>query len=63
MARKFVDCREMPSDSKCSLMISGEEEEVVRAATLHAVDVHGHQDTPQFRDQIRHALKEERAGR
>jgi hypothetical protein len=63
MARKIVDCREVPSDSKCTLTISGEEEEVLRAATLHAVDVHGHRDTPEFREQLRHAMKDERAGR
>jgi hypothetical protein len=63
MSRKIVDCREFPSESNCTLTISGEEEEVVRAATLHAVDVHGHRDTPEFRQQIRGALKDERAGR
>ena len=42
MARKVADCREMPSESGCTLMISGEEEEVVRAASEHAVSVHGH---------------------
>jgi len=56
MARKVVDCRDFPSQTKCTLTISGEEEEVVRAATLHAVDVHGHKDTPEFRKQIRGSL-------
>ena len=60
MPRKFVDCSEMPSDSKCTLKIAGEEEEVVRAAALHAADVHGHRDTPEFREQLRRALKDER---
>jgi predicted small metal-binding protein len=59
MGRKFVDCREMPSESNCSLYISGEEDEVVRAATEHAVSVHGHEDTPELRDEIRNALKDE----
>jgi hypothetical protein len=57
----MVDCRDFPSESKCTLTIAGEEEEVVRAATLHAVDVHGHQDTPEFREQIRSSLKEDRS--
>ncbi|HVI76464.1 MAG TPA: DUF1059 domain-containing protein [Anaeromyxobacteraceae bacterium] len=61
MSRKMVDCRDFPSESKCTLTIAGEEEEVVRAATLHAVDVHGHQDTPEFREQIRSLLKEDRS--
>jgi hypothetical protein len=36
--RKVVDCRTMPSESNCSLVIIGEEEEVVRAAVMHAMD-------------------------
>jgi hypothetical protein len=60
MARKIMDCREMPSQTKCTLSIAGEEDEVVRAATLHAVDVHGHKDSPEFRTEIRRSLKNER---
>ncbi len=63
MARKLVDCRDFPSTVNCTLTISGEEEEVVRAATLHAVDLHGHRDTPEFREQIRKSLKDERQDR
>jgi predicted small metal-binding protein len=59
MARKMADCREWPSDVGCTLTISGEEEEVVRAATEHAVSVHGEHDTPEMRAQIRSALKDE----
>jgi predicted small metal-binding protein len=59
MARKVADCREWPSDVGCTLTISGEEEEVVRAATEHAVSVHGEHDTPEMRAQIRSALKDE----
>jgi predicted small metal-binding protein len=59
MARKVADCREFPSESGCSLAIAGEEEEVVRAATMHAIDAHGHDDTPELREQIRGMLKDE----
>ena len=59
MARKFVDCREYPSESRCSLRISGEEEEVVRAASMHAIDVHGEHDGPELRKMIRSSLREE----
>ncbi len=59
MTRKTADCREMPSESGCTLTISGEEEEVVRAAAMHAADVHGHVDGPELRDQIRGMLKVE----
>jgi len=61
MSRKMVDCRDFPSESKCTLTIAGEEDEVVRAAVMHAVDVHGHHDTPEFRNELRKALKPEPA--
>ncbi|HEY7927763.1 MAG: DUF1059 domain-containing protein [Candidatus Dormibacteria bacterium] len=57
--RKVADCRDMPSESMCTLTIAGEEEEVVRAASEHAASVHGHQDTPEFREKIRGVLKDE----
>lgn len=62
MARKIMDCREVPSERGCTLTIAGEEEEVLRAAVMHAVDAHGHEDTPAFRKELRGALKDERAG-
>ncbi|MDH6145949.1 MULTISPECIES: DUF1059 domain-containing protein [Kitasatospora] len=57
--RKVADCREFPSESNCTLCITGEEEEVVRAAAEHAVSVHGHQESKELRDQIRATLKDE----
>ncbi|MEV7868690.1 DUF1059 domain-containing protein [Streptomyces sp. NPDC088124] len=57
--RKVADCRDFPSETECSLAITGEEDEVVRAASEHAVSVHGHEDSPQLRQQIRSALKDE----
>ena len=57
MARMMADCRRWPSESKCSLTIIGEEEEVVRAAAEHAASVHGHEDTPEMREQIREFLE------
>jgi hypothetical protein len=59
MGRKVADCRDFPSDSNCTLAISGEEEEVITAATLHAVSVHGHEDTAEVRDWLRQNLKDE----
>ena len=47
MARKVADCRDMPSETNCTLTISGEEDEVVAAATQHATAVHGHTDSPE----------------
>jgi predicted small metal-binding protein len=59
--RKVADCRDFPSDSKCSLTIAGEEEEVIRAAAAHAADVHGHKDTPELRAELKKMLKEDRS--
>jgi predicted small metal-binding protein len=61
--RKVADCRDMPSESGCTLTIAGAEDEVVAAATQHAVAVHGHTDSPEFREEIRKYLKDEEPGR
>lgn len=54
MARKFVDCREYPSEMNCTVAISADSEaELLEAAVQHAVSVHEHQDTPELRNQIR----------
>lgn len=57
MTRVMVDCRDVPSESGCTLAISGEEDEVVRAAVAHAVDVHGHTDDAELREMIRSGLR------
>jgi hypothetical protein len=57
--RKVADCRKFPSEKNCTLTISGTEEEVVRAATEHAISAHGHTDTPELRAQIRAMLEPE----
>jgi predicted small metal-binding protein len=56
MPRRMFDCREWPGE--CTLAISGEEDEVVEAQVLHTVQVHGQQNGPQLRDQIRASLKD-----
>ena len=57
MARMMADCRRFPSESNCSLVIIGDEDEVVRAAAEHAASVHGHEDTPEMREQLRGMLE------
>ena len=52
MTRMMADCRRFPSDSNCSLVIIGEEDEVARAAVEHAVSVHGHPDSEETRSAI-----------
>ncbi|MFI1868250.1 MULTISPECIES: DUF1059 domain-containing protein [Streptomyces] len=60
MTRKVADCRKFPSETNCTLTISGEEEEVVKAASEHAVSVHQHADSPELREQIRTMLEDEK---
>jgi predicted small metal-binding protein len=58
MTRYSIDCREYPSDSNCSVAISADnKKELVDAAAQHAVAVHGHQDTPELREQIGGMIK------
>ena len=59
MGRVMADCRRFPSESNCSLTIIGDEEEVVQAGAEHAASVHGHEDTPELREQIRGMLEPE----
>jgi len=56
MSRKMVDCRSMPSEIGCTLTIAGEEDEVLDAAVAHAIDKHGHENTPELREQVRSSL-------
>lgn len=59
MARKFIDCREYPSDMKCSIAISADtDKELIEAAVQHAVTVHGAKDTPEFRKEMAGAMHE-----
>ncbi len=59
MARKYIDCREMPSETNCDVAMSGSEDHLVEAAAIHAVTAHKHDDTPELREQIRGMLKDE----
>lgn len=61
MSRVMADCRRFESESNCSLTIIGEEDEVINTAAQHAAAVHGHEDTPELRDQIRGMLESESA--
>jgi len=62
MPRHYVDCREMPSESGCTLVLSADtEEEVLDAAAVHAVAVHGHTDGPDLRSGLAQAVHEEGA--
>jgi predicted small metal-binding protein len=57
--RKYIDCREFPSEMNCSVAISADtDKELMEAAVQHAVAVHGHKDTPEFRKEIAGAMHE-----
>jgi len=59
MGRRFIDCREMPSDLKCSVAISADTDaELLEAAVQHAMAVHGHKDTAELRAQIKSAFRD-----
>lgn len=54
MSRKYIDCREFPSETKCSVALSADsEKELLDAAAQHAVSVHKHTDSPELRAQLK----------
>lgn len=57
--RYLSDCREVPSDMNCTVAITADRrEETLEAAVQHAVSVHGHEDTQEFRKNIETLIKE-----
>lgn len=62
MSRKYIDCREMPSENNCDVAMAGSDEHIVDAAVTHAVTAHGHEDTPELREQVKQMLKDEVPG-
>lgn len=58
MERKYIDCREYPSEMNCTVMIAADsEDELMEAAIQHAVAVHGEKDTPELRNELRKMFK------
>jgi hypothetical protein len=58
MTRKFIDCREFPSESNCSVTIMADtEDELLAAAVQHAVAIHRHDDTPELRAGLREVMR------
>lgn len=59
MARWHIDCRDYPSEMNCTVAISADSDaELLDAAVQHAVMVHKHEDTPEFRAQLKSILKQ-----
>lgn len=54
MSRKYIDCREFPSEMNCSVALSADSAaELLEAAVQHATTVHKHADTPELRAQLK----------
>jgi len=54
MTRKYIDCREYPSEMNCSVALAADSEsELLEAAVQHATTVHKHADTPELRAQLK----------
>jgi predicted small metal-binding protein len=59
MTRKYIDCREFPSEMNCTVALSADSEnELIEAAVQHAVAVHHHADSPELRTQLRALFRE-----
>jgi predicted small metal-binding protein len=59
MGRKYIDCREIPSETHCTVAISADnEEELLEAAVQHAVAVHHHYNTLELRRLIKRGIRE-----
>jgi hypothetical protein len=59
MTRKYIDCREYPSEMNCTVALSADtDQELLTAAVQHAVAVHKHEDTPELRQQLQKMFKE-----
>jgi predicted small metal-binding protein len=59
MTRRYIDCRNFPSETNCSVAISADsEKELMEAAVQHAVAVHGHKDSPELREQVKKSMQE-----
>ena len=59
MGRKYIDCRDYPSEKNCTVALSADsEDELLVAAVQHAVAVHQHQDSPELRTQLKSLFKE-----
>ncbi len=53
------DCSQMPSEKNCKLIMAGPEsqkEDLLDAAVAHAIKHHGHQETPELREEVSKTL-------
>ncbi len=56
--RYRIDCGKTPSESGCTLVIEGPEEDLLDAAVMHAQTKHGHTEpADKLREEIRAGLE------
>lgn len=61
--QRFVaNCRKVPSESNCSLLIAGTEDEVLSVLGEHVVTAHGHPRGPQLITDLKGMLEKEGSG-
>lgn len=59
MTRKYIDCREFPSEMHCTVAITADDEaELIEVAAQHAVAVHHHTDGPELRQALRQLIRD-----
>lgn len=59
MSRVVLDCRDWPGP--CTLVLAGNEDEVMEAAVQHTVATHDQKDGPELRELIRQNFRAEDA--
>jgi len=50
-----INCGKVPSEKNCQLVImapASQRGDLVEAASAHAIKVHGHEDSPQLRQEL-----------
>ena len=58
MTRYYTDCREMPSEKNCTVLIAADsKDEVLEAVVQHAVAVHGHPNNDETRKMLSGGIK------
>ena len=59
MSRRYIDCRQFPSEMACTVAICADSEKgLLDAAVQHAVIVHKHQDSPELRSRLEKMFKD-----
>lgn len=60
MGRYYIDCREHPGETKCTVALSADsKEELIDAVVQHATAVHGYPDTPEVRANLIKEFRQE----